>query len=74
MWSDGQGQGKTTLAYQQQLLKRQEKERKQEEETEMKKINIDEGITKKRENLGDRCIADEKHQRYEDDRRKHWLQ
>lgn len=40
----------------------------------MKKINIDEGITKKREGLGDRCIADEKHQRYEDDRGKHWLQ
>lgn len=33
----------------------------------MKKINIDEGITKKRESLGDRCTADEKHQRYEDD-------
>lgn len=55
-------------------LKRQEKERKQEDETEMKKININEEITKKRESLGDRCIADEKHQRYEDDRRKHWLQ
>lgn len=68
MWSDGRGPWQDYTGILPSTSNRQEKERKQEEGTETKKINIGAGI---RGALRDRCIADEKRHRQEDDRGKH---